>query len=241
MILLNKVIGLPIVLALVMFPVAAFAAPTITSPYVSEGEAAVEFKGGYEFGDDDADDDSWETEASVSYGVTSFWETKLAIEAEGAEDEDTEFSKLAFENKFQLAPKGALFIDPGLKIEYARNLEGGPDEIEAKLLLSKPVGDFSNMANFGIAREVGEDSEDDFSYSLSYGLAYAWTEDFQLGVEWYSDFGDFDNDFDEQGHQFGPVAYGDIVEGLEYEAGLLFGVSDAAPDFALKAVLEYEF
>ena len=63
---------------------------------------------------------------------------------------------------------------------------------------------------------------------------------FEPGIEIYSEFGDFDNDFDEQGHSIGPVAYGKLFDNIGYDTGVLFGVSDAAPDVELKAVLEYE-
>jgi len=72
-------------------------------------------------------------------------------------------------------------------------------------------------------------------------LAYDYSEDFQFGVEWYSDFGDFDDDFDDQGHQFGPVIYGDAFGGLGYEAGILAGVSESAPDALVKVIIGYEF
>lgn len=219
----------------------AHATKTVTSPYVHKGEAAVEWKGGYDVNDGE---DEWAMEASASYGVTDFWETELGIEGGGIVDEDSDAEALVFENKFQLAPKGALFVDPGIKIEYARNLQGDPDELQAKLLLGKQIGKFSNLANFAIAREIGEDSEDDLDYGFSYSLAYEQTEDFAYGLEWYSGFGTLEDDsdsWDEQTHQVGPVAYGELMEDVGYEAGVLFGVSDSAPDATFKAVLEYEF
>lgn len=219
----------------------AFATKTVTSPYVSKGEAALEWKGGYDIDDGD---DEWATEASGSYGVTDWWETEVGFEFADEADEDFEVEALVFENKFQLAPKGELYLDPGLKIEYARNLTGGPDEIQGKLLLGKEIGKFSNLANIAIGRELGEDSQDDMEYGFSYALAYEHSETFAYGLEWYSDFGTFDDDgdsWDEQGHQLGPVAYGELAENIGYEAGVLIGLSESAPDATLKAVLEYEF
>ena len=223
-----------------LFAFPAYATKNVTSPYVTEGESEIEWKGGYEI--DDEDDDAWEMETSYAYGVTSFWETEIGVSGEDAgDDEDAEFSALTWENKFQLAPKGALWVDPGLKLEYERSLQGGPDEIKAKFILAKQIDKFKNKANFNVSREVGDDSENDLEYGLSYMLAYDYSEDFQFGVEWYSDFGDFDDDFDDQGHQFGPVIYGDAFGGLVYEAGILAGVSESAPDALVKVIIGYEF
>lgn len=229
-----------LVLGMAVIPSTAHATKTITSPYVHKGEKGVEWKGGYAF--EDGEDDVWEMEMSASYGVTDYWETEIGV-AGGDEggDEDADFHALIWENKFQLAQPGALWLDPGLKVEYERNLQSGPDEIQAKLLLAKQIGRFSNLANISVSREVGEDSDDEFGYGLSYGLSYEHSEDFAYGLEWYSDFGNFEDDFDDQSHQVGPVIYGTAFNGIEYEAGILAGISDAAPDAMIKATIGYGF
>lgn len=98
-----------------------------------------------------------------------------------------------------------------------------------------------NKSEIGIAHEFGDDSDDETSYNFAYGLYYDYAEGFEFGAEWYSEFGDMTDDFDDQGHQFGPVAIFGLGESAELETGALFGVSDAAADVTLKAVLEYEF
>lgn len=237
----------------------AHGVPLVHSPYVhQQGEAKVEFKGAYNVDAHDSED-AWGGELMAGYGVTSFWETEVGIGFEGHEDEDTDVNALIWENKFQFAPKGEWVVDPGLKLEYAHNLESGPDELAAKLLLGKDIGNFSNIANFGIAREIGEDSGDDFEYGFAYALSYQHSDTFAYGLEWHSDFGTLEKDsdgWDEQSHQVGPVISGTIGGaaahdhghdhghshgGLGYQAGVLFGVSDEAPDATIKAVVEYVF
>jgi len=242
MLLKKTILGTLILLAALMLAApTASATKTVTSPYVHEGEAAVEWKGGYDIDDGN---NEWGMEASVAYGVTSWWETELAVEMADEHDDDFEAEALVFENKFQLAPKGALWVDPGLKVEYGRNLTGGHDELQAKLLLAKQIGQFSNTTNIAVGREIGEDSDDDLEYGFSYALAYDHSETFAYGLEWYSGFGTFkddSDDFDEQSHQLGPVVYGQFAENIGYEAGVLVGLSEKAPDATIKAVVEYEF
>lgn len=220
----------------------AHAAPNISSPYVHQGEVALELKSEYKIDDGEDKDDAWSIETSLSYGVTSFWEAEISLETEDeGHAEDAEFSKVVFENKFQLAEPGEYFVDPGLKVEYAHNLEGGPDEIEAKLLFAKKTEMFSHGLNLKTGREIGEDSDNDWEFGLSYGLTYEYSDDIQFGVEWYSSFGDFEDDFDEQEHKVGPVLFAEPLEGVGFETGVLFGVTDATPDATLKAIIEFEF
>ena len=78
-------------------------------------------------------------------------------------------------------------------------------------------------------------------------VRYSWIYHQTTGLDWRKKIrrvlrkeNDSD-DFDEQSHRIGPVAYGEIGHGVHYQTGVLFGVSDEAPDAELKAVLEYEF
>jgi hypothetical protein len=226
-----------------LYPAAALAhgVSTIYSPYVHEGEAAVEVKGSYKINEDDSDEDSFAGEMTVGYGLTHFWQMEAGAELEHNDEDDTRVTALVWENKFQLAPEGALFVDPGLKIEYEKSLTGEADEVLARLLLAKRIGKFTNLSNINFGREVGEDSSGDWEYGFSYGLSYNHSETFSYGLEWHSDFGDFEGDYSEQEHRVGPAVYGQLAEGIPFEAGVLFGVSEHAPDAELKAVIEYEF
>lgn len=240
MILKNKIIVAVSAIAVLGIGGQAQAFPYIHSPYVEKGEGIVELKSKYAADDDT--DDSWSTELEAGYGITDFWLPKIGVEFEDeGGDEDAEFTKFIFENKFQLAPKETLFLDPALLVEYARSLNGGQDEIEAALVLAKEVGKFTNKSEIGVAREFGDGHDPETSYAFSYGLYYDYSDNFEFGAEWFSNFGDFSDNFDDQDHSVGPIAEFELTEGTEIEAGALFGVSDAAADFTFKTVFEFEF
>jgi long-subunit fatty acid transport protein len=219
----------------------AWASKTISSPYVEKGAVEIEAKSGYILDDEEAED-AWEIETTAAYGVTDWWEAEIgvAFEDEGR-DEDVETAAVILESTFQFTEPGEFWVDPGLKIEYAHSTNSGANEIEAKLLLAKQMGAFNHLANISVGREVGDESEDETVYGFDYGLSYNISEEFAIGAEWYSDFGNFEDGFDEQGHQLGPVIYGAAPFGLEYEAGVLIGVSESAPDAEAKLVIGYEF
>lgn len=219
-----------------LYAMPALATKTVTSPYVTKGRATVEWRGGLETDDDD--EDVFKTRNQFAYGFTDFYEAKISVDTR--DDDGGTFSDVDLENKFQLLPKGEYFVDLGLRLDYARSVNGGADEIGTKILLGKQTGKFAHLLNLEAGREVGEDSSDEWAYGFSYGVSYPVMDNFSIGGEWYSDFGDFEEDFDDQDHLVGPVVYG-TAYGLKYQAGVLAGVSEAAPDATLKATVGYSF
>ena len=238
MILKNTVFGAIVTLAVFAVAIPAHATKTVTSPYVTKGKAAVEWRGGYEM--DDAEEDVFKTRNQFSYGFTDFYDLKVSIDT-AHEDGDDEFSDVDFENKFQILPKGEYFIDLGLRLDYTHALNGGDDGIGTKILLAKQTGELSHILNLEAGRDIGDDASDEWGYGLSYSGAYPLTETLALGGEWYSDFGDFEDDYSDQDHRVGPVLYGTAFGAIKYQAGILAGVSDAAPDATIKATANYSF
>jgi len=234
MILKNTALQL-IILAFMASP--AFATKTVTSPYVTKGKAAVEWRGGYE---EDDGDNVFKTRNQFSYGFTDFYDLKVSVDTEH-EDGDDDFTDVDFENKFQITPRGEYFVDLGLRLDYTRALDGGADEVGGKILLGKKTGEWSHLLNLEAGREVGEDSSDDWAYGFAYGVQHPVTETLALGGEWYSDFGDFSGDWDDEDHRAGPVLYGTAFGKLKYQAGILAGLSNSASDATVKATLNYGF
>ncbi|MGQ0527557.1 MAG: hypothetical protein ACT4OY_05945 [Alphaproteobacteria bacterium] len=76
---------------------------------------------------------------------------------------------------------------------------------------------------------------------MSLSIKYNYRPSFQPGFEYYGDFGAIgeSSNFDDEDHQVGPVAYGSFGDHAGYEAGYLFGLSDAAPDGEAKLILKY--
>ncbi len=235
---LKNTLGALIAATFILAATPAFATKTITSPYVTKGKATVEWRGGYEVIEDK--DDVIKTRNQFSYGFTDFYELKLSGDTRHTDDDD-EFTDLVFENKFQILPKGEYFVDLGLRFDYARALDTNADELGGKILLGKKTGNVSHLMNLDAKHEIGDDSSDDWTYAASYGASMPLTEDLSLGGEWYSDFGNFEGTFDEQKHMVGPVLYGSIMENIKYQAGVLAGVSDAAPDATIKTTINYSF
>ncbi len=225
------------ILALLATTGIAHATKSITSPYVTEGRATVELRTGYDFMEDsDNDTARWRTLAS--YGVTSFWDTRFS--GTWSNRDETTTDAWAWENKFQLAPKGAWPIDTAVRLDYSDTTNGNSDKISAHLIGAKKFGEFTNTANFIFSREVGDDASNDVTFDMAYGISHPVNDNYSLGLEYYGSFQDFDNSYNEQSHLLGPVVY--ATHGpIRYQAGVLAGISEAAPDVSLKANLSYSF
>lgn len=224
----------------------AFANKTVDAPYAEGGAAYLEWKGGYDYDDRDDIDGGWVQEGNAGYGITDWWnfEVGTAFEHEGIKDGNTDLTTIVIENRFNILPQGKYFIDFGVAAAYAiATKSDAADAIEGKFIFAKETGNFTHLANVIVGREVGSNAPDDTdtTYGFAWGTSYSYSENFAGGLEWYSDFGNFDGDYDEQSHQFGPAVYGDLGNGFAVETGALFGVSDGAQDVQLKAVINYSF
>lgn len=226
-------------LPILLLATPAHATKTVTSPYVNKGMVNVESKTGYVIDDDSDVDGKWQEVFGFGYGITDYWGTEVEIGfgRDGDAGADTETQSIEWQHKFQFAPKGEWPVDVGARVSYAYSTDAGADEVEGKLMAAKTVQDWALLANAAIAREVGDGASDDNAYGLSWSVSYNYADSFKPGVEMYNDFGD--NAKPE--HLIGPVAYGKIFGDVGYNTGVLFGVSDTAPDATVKFVIDYKF
>ncbi len=223
-------------LTIIVAATPAHATKALTSPYVTKGRATTEWRGGYDVVEDAHN--VGRTRLLQSYGMTNYWDTRVAATFSHNGDASTDI--VGWENKFQLTQKDEFFVDLGLRLDYAYSTNAGTDEVLARLLAAKKNGPFGQIANFSFGRQVGEGASNDIGFDIAYGVAYDLSPTYAIGLEYYGDFDDFDNSYSEQVHQVGPVLYGN--HGMfRYQAGLLAGVSEAAPDVALKATMSYSF
>lgn len=92
-------------------------------------------------------------------------------------------------------------------------------------------------------RDVGPRSNDDWIVETRASLYRSLDSGLSVGLESFNEFGGLDagfGGFDDQSHQLGPVLGGDLASGVEWSAGVLFGLSDGADDqdFVLRLVRE---
>lgn len=215
----------------------------VYEPRVNKGEKAVEANLNYSFDHRHEQDNYFSQVYAAEYGVTNWWKTEIGGEVEKENDESNTLTNLKWENVIAPWAPGENFIDTGLYLELEKaTTSGEPNNIEAKLLLGKDIGQVSTTANLIVGREFGPNSDTDLVGGAALKSLYRLDKKFQPGVEYYADVGKLSSmgSFDEQEHLVGPVAEGKIGP-VRYDTGVLFGISDAAADTTLKLNLEYEF
>ena len=100
-------------------------------------------------------------------------------------------------------------------------------------------------------RKFGPKDADDVHYSTEIGyqwqIKYRWLQAFEFGAQGFGEMGRWDN-WDQsalQNHRLGPAVFGKVGVGtgqaIRYNAAMLFGASDAAPDHTFRMQVEYEF
>lgn len=225
-------------------PLSAHATRTVTSPYVDQGVLKLKWKGGFTEDDKSASrDGAWQMRFTGEYGITDrlSFENEYGIENAGNTDR-TVSTVNEFKLKALLAPKGSLWLDPGARLTYGKNLQDGPDFFELKLIGAKDTEKFRHIANIILTRQVGEDADNDYNGGFSWSSRYKWKSWIEPGFELYDNFGSLSSGgptYSEQDHSIGPVFYGKLGENVKYEAGYLAGISDNASDDRYKLILEY--
>ena len=222
----------------------------VYTPYVEMGELEIEYRPSVTVDGDAAKDNEQKHLLGIGYGVNSWWFTELYAEweREAGPGESAKFEAIEWENRFQLTNPGEYWADFGLLVEYERSDDDkSPDKIELALLFAKELGQFDAAYNLIFEKEVGGGASNDVELAQAFQLKYRLDKAFEPGIELFNEFGAIGDmpDFDGQKHYIGPIATGviplnDTGLKLKYNAGYLFGVSDAAEDGVVKAIIELE-
>lgn len=235
----TAVIGIIILAA---FPFAAKATTfKVSSPYIEPGKVKAEWQGYYSQDDDRSKDTAWKQNFILGYGINDFWKTQVKVIYEkGGQGQDPDLTATSFENTFKVTPAGT-YLDAAVKFDYAHFYSGDTaDNAAAKLILARNTEDFLNLFNLRVTHNIGEDHT--MTAGIAWSTKYKYSMEVQPGFEIYNDFGSIDkkNTFRNQNRSFGPVLNGNL-RGVEYQAGVLFGLTEDTPDETFKISIGYQF
>jgi len=183
-------------------------------------------------------------------GATAWWHTgvELDVEREGGPDSSTAVQGVTLENQIRLTRPGENWLDAALYSELSRStLRGGPDDVLVGAALLKDVGRTTHTLNLFFDKAFSTD--DDYrGVRFSYAWQSRWNlyRQFAPAIEAFGESGRVDRPDSFQSGQLiaGPMATGVILLGplgkLRYEAGYLFGVTDASPSGTIRWKMEME-
>ncbi len=232
-------------LVLVVHPTESRASHVVYSPLVEQGEIAVALRGHYDFDDSKSIDGAQAYKAEVEWAPTAWWLTELLVKYERAPGESIDATEIASENIFQLTEQGKYWMDFGLLAEYVYSLEdGGANAVEIGLLGQKDFG--QNQVRVNLVFEQALESGADLEMTYRWQYRYRLDERFEPGIEMYGGLGEWGEfgSIDDHEQQLGPAMFGKFRTAngaIKYELGMLFGLTDVAPDTTVRFLLEYEF
>lgn len=219
---------------------------TISTPSVTKGQTELETGHAIEQGGNS------EHAIQAMYGFTDWAKLGMEFTAErqrwngSAGDRDLRYALTDLKVTFAFTKQSAQMpLSVGMRAQYGLSAVGGADEIDARLLLRRQDGPLDLVANLGLEHELGENTESGLGGDLR-GSARLWLLDnghLAPAIDYLGKTGpikDLDG-FDRQDHRVGPALYGDFDNNIAFDAGLLFGVSDNAPNQTLKLNVRYSF
>lgn len=169
-----------------------------------------------------------------SIGDNWFAELNLA----GAKNRHDRFDLNAYELelKWQLTEQGEYSADWGMLFEYERKPGQDYQEMVVGVLAEKELGRWSGTANLLFINERGDDTGDEFETAFAMQARYRKSRSFEPAMEFY---------VGQNSMAIGPAILGSALVGvrksINWEAGLMFGVTNVSPDATLRLLLEFEF
>ena len=233
-----------VALSLVACSSLAMAGPadTVYSPVVEQGETEFELRGGYR---DFADGPSEHAFVfDVGYGVTQNWRTELVLEYSSEEGNPGKLEAWEWENVFVLTEQGKYWADLGLFAEYEHGFSAGPDEIKIGPMFQKDIGGTVANLNLLFEREVGSGASDATELAYTWQVRWLGKPALEWGVQGIGGLGELDHLGRDDSHSIGPALFGvhQMADGnkVAYNAAVLAGLNQAAPDVTVRVQLEYE-
>jgi len=228
----------------------------VWTPDVNVGELAVENVGDVGFDRNDSKNGEQSHTAEVEYGLTSWWQTEFELEFNRAPGpaQATDLSQITLENLFQFTERSEYWLDAGFFAEYGQVLQkGNPNEITLGPVLRKDIWGTSNSVNLFLEKELGQNASGRpfFLYAwetrvdawvMRFGRRFAVEPGFQIYGQ-PGPVGHFAK-WSEQDERAGPQLFGKIFNmgpgTLEWNGGVLFGLTPAVPRTTVRWQAEYE-
>lgn len=242
-------------------------AESVITPDIEKGER--EFESAYGTDRNKDGKYSSGLELSFGAGVTDRWATEIGVEFEREPGGSMKYGGLEWENRFGLIIDEEAPVTLSLLLGFERPREREEGWSSTLGLLSETkIGRFLLNANLLLERnwdvraeEDGEheDGDEDEAHELGddddesgtllgyqWQLLYRHAHSLYYGVQGMGELGKW-NDWaphGDQEHKLGPAIFGRLKtaggQRLNYDVGLLFGLTDGTPDYTLRFKLEYE-
>jgi len=139
-----------------------------------------------------SDVNSFQYEVELEYGLTDHWtiahyQRFKTINVNG-NDDSTRYNGFKFETKYRLGEKGKYWIDTLLYMEWITDPidDDNPNELEAKIILSKDLGKFNITYNQIMESKLGSGGRT--NHEFTFATSYEFSDSFIAGLEMKGDY-----------------------------------------------------
>ena len=181
---------------------------------------------------------------SIDYGVREWWRLSAVLKLENPDQSDLHASRVAVENIFVLRP-----MDEKKKqdvgVGFFASVEASVREDDTNALFFGPIvtakwDQVTLAANPFLSQTFGRNREEGIAFIYGWQAKYQIREGLAVGIEGFGSIENIGNSprVAEQEHVVGPVVFTEIEVTKDFkitpDIGLLFGLTRATPDVALK-------
>jgi hypothetical protein len=228
----------------------------VWTPDVNKGELAVESVGDVGSDPNPAKSGEQSYTAEVEYGITNWWQSELEFEFERdpGSGMPTQFTQLTSENLIQFTERGEYWLDAGFFAEYGQaTIDGAASETTFGPVLRKDFWGLSNSINLFFEKDLGAHASGRPQFLWAWETRIdAWVVTFgrhfavEPGFQIYGQPGQVAHlaSWSKEDNRAGPQLFGKIFNigpgTLEWNGGILFGLSPAVPKFTPRWQFEYE-
>jgi hypothetical protein len=234
-----------------------------------KGAFEAEYRGAQHWGlprpGDDGDSDALRQshEVELQYGLTDWWMLRLTPNLEQPAGEALELASLGLETQFVLIPRRGGLLGLALMAGYGPYSlfveDDTPDEFEFGPVLELAPGPWLLTLNPRLVDQIGKHTDQEWlGFEYAAQLKYRLTKRWAVAVLGFGEIEDLANagPFESQAHVLGPSLYLSsrheegqneaalgAGQGREWNlgVGVLFGLTDAAADTALRVTLAVEY
>ncbi len=247
-------IGIHHALSALFFILIGFCSPAFSQPITAnvigakvggKGVIGGEYRSGYEWDESNPAVDGLFTDRIDLFGnVSDGVQARVFLNRITPEEGDSEFTSLFIEPAFQLSTQADLGVDMALLTGLILGFgEGRANGARAILTVQRQIGQFRLRHNSIVGRQFGEDASENTLYQPRFRLTHSVYEKIHGGLEFFgqiSDIGD-PGALSDEPMRGGLVFEGPITEHYGFQMGLLNGLTDSAPDWALKLWLSARY
>jgi hypothetical protein len=186
----------------------------------------------------------WATEQTLLYGLTDWWKISAALKFEKPEQDEPRLGGLGLASIFvlkALEDKRKYDVGFGWYTELTASLNSETtNTVLFGPIVSLKADRLSITANPFFEQSFGRNHEEGIAFNYAWQAKYQLREGLGVGVEGFGVVDDIGSapPLSQQEHRIGPVVFTELPIRRDFklvvDAGLLFGLTEATPDVALK-------